>query len=200
MQSHPNGICLSVNLVDLSEMINESCPLSGSLFVRAHVRISVLSSHSLPLYALLFPFLSFCFLSRGWKLQSYILFPLAARCQFRLRARMTWWFLTATTKLNCTGMKASMPESMIESIYKDDFLKMFPDSSKCDYGLRMGPVRCSRLNGIRGDNKMTKVFSIQVRFLKCPDRGLVIRMLGGFSRLDLLFLQKSHNFRLGYSP
>jgi len=26
--------------------------------VRAHVRISVLSSHSLPLYALLFPFLS----------------------------------------------------------------------------------------------------------------------------------------------
>ena len=31
---------------------------------------------------------------------------------------------------------------------------------------------------------MTKVFSIQVRFLKCPLGGLVIRMLGGFSALD----------------
>ncbi|KAJ4981579.1 hypothetical protein NE237_032416 [Protea cynaroides] len=154
--------------------------------------------------------------ARGWKLLSYIRFPLVARCQFCLRARMTWWFLTATAEVNCTGTKASRPESMIESIYKDDFLKKFLDSSKCDYGLRMGPDRRSRgqqeengygtpsfkevvprkgqdsaqlrflvcrgwsfmLNGIRGDNKMTKVFLIQVRFLKCPLGGLVIRMLG----------------------
>lgn len=40
--------------------------------MRAHVRISVLSSHSLPLYALLFPFLSFfcrCFHTRSFKVQ-----------------------------------------------------------------------------------------------------------------------------------
>lgn len=73
-------------------------PISNSFCLRACLcgLMSVFPYfHLIPFLYMLFSFLSFRFLSG----LSYIRFPLAARCQFRLRARRQWWFLTVTEEL-----------------------------------------------------------------------------------------------------